>query len=85
MLLHATGDRFCISRKGGTGGGVWVQIHVARLLLGLRPWFSLGGPFLSSLLSKQTSGLVVPPFLTMPHFSWSAWVSRWPRGNCDVL
>ena len=45
------GLRFCVSRKGGTGGGGWV-VQTAWLRLGSSleaTWLALGGPFLSFL------------------------------------
>ena len=43
--------RFCVSRKGGTGGGGWGNLHggVHMAAAGLavkRPWLTVGKPFL---------------------------------------
>jgi len=50
----ALGLRFCVSRKGGTGGGGWVhpKVQTALPCLGSSleaTWLALGGPFLSFL------------------------------------
>jgi len=46
------GLRFCVSRKGGTGGGGWVHPKDANSMaasgLAFRSdWLALGGPFLA--------------------------------------
>ena len=48
------GLRFCVSRKGGTGGGGWVHLKGANSMAasGLileATWLALEGPFLSFL------------------------------------
>ena len=71
------GLRFCTSRKGGTGGSVWVHPKGAtsvaasgrdyrKALVGTGWAISL---VCMNRLRKQTCGFVGPPFLTMMHFS----------------
>ena len=52
-LAISSGDRFCVSRKGGSGGGGWAHTKGAESMvmsgLGIEksPW--LDGPYLSCL------------------------------------
>ena len=69
-------DMFCVSRKGGTGGGGWVpppQDEKSMSVSGLsckRPWLALDGHYFSPPLHKQQfSDLIVPPFLIIKLFS----------------
>jgi len=53
LLAVSLGLRFCVSRKGRTGEGVWVYPNGANSMAvsGLveKPWLVLGGPILSFL------------------------------------
>ena len=47
-------DRFCASRKGGTGGGGWVPLgdsawRLYQQLVVEKPWSMPGGPFVCFL------------------------------------
>jgi len=87
--MMSFGDRFCFSRKGGTGGGGWVHTKGANSMaasgLGFRRALvlALGGAILSCFcknrLRKRPSGLVGPPFLTMALFFSVCMGGHWPR------
>ena len=69
LLAVSPGDKFCVSRKGLTGGGGWVHpngansMAVSGLKLGSRrPWLAPGGPFCPFWHRNEPSHLVGPPF-----------------------
>ena len=54
LPVMTLGLRFCVSRKGGTGGGGWVQLKGANSMAVLgfacrKALLGTGGPFLSFL------------------------------------
>ena len=48
---------FCVSRKGGTGGGGWCHLQGDMHMLAamLAPWFGPGGPILSRCLTTESA------------------------------
>ena len=70
-----SGDRFCVSRKGGTGGGMGapkgcrqcgrVWLHLEKLLVGAQWAISL--LLCTNGLRKPSSYLVGPPMKLFPH------------------
>ena len=76
------GDRFCVSRKDGTGGGGWVHpkgansmamsgLHGRKVLVGTGRAISV--TFGINVLRNKPSCLVMPPFpLFMARFSTTA-------------
>ena len=78
-----SGDRFYDSRKGRTGGGVWVHPKVAKskAVSGLSFGNTLDGTgwavsvlVFTNELRKQASHLVGPPLLAVKHIS-PVWTS----------